>query len=401
MAGTFTGTVAFGQGFPVSIDSTPTVEFNNTTTAINDSFSYTDASGQTQTQTLALQAGPFLQVAAYNTNLHIGSVVLHGDVLFQRATIAGATTIVVGVAHVAPITRAARAARSRTAAARSSCRAPAAWPASSSAMRRWPSARSRPRRRSAWRSTRRTARSTPRVTVNGTDIPVNIPDQGFTFIANDVAINLDNLVEIDGNFRVSSGSFSGSGLQLFVGAGPYKWPAGDTAHTPGDVNPDAIGVLLDQGTVQYQAGTGDGLYALYASGTLSLIGLDGLTIQGNAVLEINTTGSQVVFHDPSAPTDPTKDHTLAREHIRLLGHRNHDQRRLDLLAHRQPRHHPRGRRDADPGHHRRRPLAHRLRPVHLRPHEQRRRVHHRPDRAASTCRACRSAASRCSAPTSD
>ncbi len=79
------------------------------------------------------------------------------------------------------------------------------------------------------------------VTVGGNPISIDIPDlqseHDFLAVAQGLTINLDNLVEIDGNFAVSAGFFSGTDMTLFVGSGPYE--------TNKVVNPNAIGVLVN------------------------------------------------------------------------------------------------------------------------------------------------------------
>src|SRR5262249_28333377 len=100
VAGSLTATPAL-NGLPVSFTSTVTVEFNNTNAAINDSFTLTDDTGAAQTQTLNLQAGPFVRVAAYSTTVTIGSTSLGGDFFFQSSKDKnGATTIEIGVANL-------------------------------------------------------------------------------------------------------------------------------------------------------------------------------------------------------------------------------------------------------------------------------------------------------------
>ena len=133
------------------------------------------------------------------------------------------------------------------------------------------------------------------VTVNGTAIPIKI-DAGTTFavVAQDVNLNLGNLLEIKGNFALSSNSFSGTGLTLFVGSGPYD-------NADGSPNANAIGLVINQASLSFHlapgAGKADGLYALSATGSVALVGLDGLNLTFTSVsFLINTT---------SAPLSPT------------------------------------------------------------------------------------------------
>ncbi len=134
------------------------------------------------------------------------------------------------------------------------------------------------------------------VTVGGSPMPINIPKLDSPYFAvalSDVTINLDNLVEIYGNFTASSGSFSGNGLTLFVGSGPYQ--------TNGKVNSSAIGVLINNASLNYKQQSGG--YGLYATGTLAFAGLSGLNVTATVTLQINTTtdGSTVNFSSCTPP----------------------------------------------------------------------------------------------------
>ncbi len=110
-----------------------------------------------------------------------------------------------------------------------------------------------------------------KVVVNGVEIAIDLDTTGFTFLIQDVDINLGGLFEIRGDFRLSAGAFSGSGLEIFIGSGPSL--------IDGALNPDAIGVLITNATISYQsfgATAAEGLYAIYVTGTVTLLGLPGL-----------------------------------------------------------------------------------------------------------------------------
>src|SRR5205814_7651711 len=77
-------------------------------------------------------------------------------------------------------------------------------------------------------------------------------------------------------------TFSGTGLELFVGKGPSQ--------INGAANPDAIGVLVTNASLDFQRFGTD--YALFATGHLALVGLDGLTVTGDVTFQINTTQLQ-------------------------------------------------------------------------------------------------------------
>src|SRR6202022_344494 len=115
------------------------------------------------------------------------------------------------------------------------------------------------------------------------------------------------------------GAFSANNLTVFVGSGPYK-------NTDGSLNPSAIGVLLNNASVAYMAPTsgpnsGSGLYGLYATGTLSLVGLNGLTVTATVTLKINTTGASLSITDPANSANAiaigASSFSLAATHVDL------------------------------------------------------------------------------------
>ena len=76
--------------------------------------------------------------------------------------------------------------------------------------------------------------------------------------------------------------FAGDGLTIFLGRGPAKLDTGET-------NPLATGVLLTNGRIGLiRIGS---TYALVASGTVSLIGVAGVTLTGTVAARVNTTGA--------------------------------------------------------------------------------------------------------------
>ena len=110
---------------------------------------------------------------------------------------------------------------------------------------------------------------TDSVNVNGTEIPIKVTASRFVLIANDLKFDFGDLLEIRGNFTIDpgTGAFTGSGLEIFVGKGP-------SLNADGTPNPNAIGLLIKNAAISFKRdSSGPGLYALYATGTLSLIGL--------------------------------------------------------------------------------------------------------------------------------
>ena len=131
-------------------------------------------------------------------------------------------------------------------------------------------------------------------------ITINMPDatDKWQLIAQ-VSLNFDNLIEVDGTFAFTSGGFVASDVLVFVGSGCYQ-----TCVAPAQPG-SAIGLLIQHAQVSYldESSHGTGQYVLYATGAVSLVGLDGLTISGIVTVEINTTGT------PTNLTDPAKSQT--------------------------------------------------------------------------------------------
>ena len=90
--------------------------------------------------------------------------------------------------------------------------------------------------------------------------------------------------------------FAGSGLTIFLGRGPAKLDNGQ-------LNPLAVGALITNARVGLiQIGS---TYAVYATGTASLVGLNGLTITGTFTLLYNDTGKALnQLIDIPGSTDP-------------------------------------------------------------------------------------------------
>ena len=109
--------------------------------------------------------------------------------------------------------------------------------------------------------------------------------------AADIDLTIADFITIQGN--VSFGSaitvagqsakpFAGKNLDIFIGQGPYK-------NADGTINPNAIGVLLTNGTIG-MLDFGNGRFGLFATGNVAFVGLPGLNITGTVTVRINTTG---------------------------------------------------------------------------------------------------------------
>ena len=101
----------------------------------------------------------------------------------------------------------------------------------------------------------------------------------------DLTFDFGDLLEIRGDFAIGNdGSFHGSSLEVFVGRGPSKKDGAD--------NPDAVGVLIKNATIDFQKGTAG--FALRVTGSIALLGLDGLALAGSVAFQVNTTNADVV-----------------------------------------------------------------------------------------------------------
>ncbi|MDB2673704.1 hypothetical protein N9Y81_01985, partial [Akkermansiaceae bacterium] len=144
------------------------------------------------------------------------------------------------------------------------------------------------------------------VILNGAELPISFgPNEGnvFDISISDLTINIGDFVSISGNVAFSDGTidingvdvaaktFAGEDLEIFLGQGPLR--IGDE-----QLNPLAKGALLSNaqvGLIQLSNGGPNAppTYALVATGTISLIGVDGVTISAEATVRVNTTGEEI------------------------------------------------------------------------------------------------------------
>src|SRR5262249_31373501 len=102
----------------------------------------------------------------------------------------------------------------------------------------------------------------------------------FSLSGASLDLTIGNFVTIQGSFSFSNTtitvngtstqvpSFAGDGISLFVGQGPLK-------NADGTTNPNAVGVLLSNAQIGL-LNFGSGKFALFASGSIAFVGLDGL-----------------------------------------------------------------------------------------------------------------------------
>ena len=146
------------------------------------------------------------------------------------------------------------------------------------------------------------------IAVGSTTIQLGVPNGpnsstgGFTPIAaHSWSVNLGNVsIDLGGFVTLSAGSFSidssgyyvASGVELFFGDGPYR--LGDPV--TGALNPDAIGLLISATSFKAYINPNDSSkFAIAASGNVTLVGLDGLTLTEQSInVRINTSGQAQV-----------------------------------------------------------------------------------------------------------
>ena len=147
------------------------------------------------------------------------------------------------------------------------------------------------------------------IKIGGRDIPIVFAaneDMAFDVSISDLTLNIGDFVTISGNVAFSDGFISGDGvdsvdiavrtfagedLEIFLGQGPLR--IGDETF-----NPLAKGALLTDsriGLIQIPGATESdpSTYALVATGTVELIGVDGVIISAEASIRVNTTGRAV------------------------------------------------------------------------------------------------------------
>ncbi|HEY3484876.1 MAG TPA: hypothetical protein VGK49_05795, partial [Ilumatobacteraceae bacterium] len=131
------------------------------------------------------------------------------------------------------------------------------------------------------------------VEVDGREITISFgPDEGDSveLSVSGASLNIGDFVTIEGDVTIdtTSGLFAGTNLEVFLGKGPARLD-------DDSINPLAVGVLLTNATVGVvRRGTGPNFtYAVFATGTLQIIGVNGVTVVGTATVRFNNTGSAV------------------------------------------------------------------------------------------------------------
>ena len=126
--------------------------------------------------------------------------------------------------------------------------------------------------------------------VGDDEVTINVQKYTTTskvrFELRNVDVNFGNLIEVYGDFSVGGGAFSATNLDVFVGNGKYKLESGE-------INDNAIGVVLSNGKIDYLKASSANGYALRGAGGLELVGLEGLSVSGMTTLLINTSKQKI------------------------------------------------------------------------------------------------------------
>ena len=133
------------------------------------------------------------------------------------------------------------------------------------------------------------------IVVGGRSIPIRFgQDESaagtiFELSFSNLSLNIADFVTIEGSIAFTTvgnrSTFAGDGLDIFLGQGPARLENGD-------INPLATGVLLSDariGLIKLSGAAGD-TFALHAEGTIRLLGVEGISITGTAVVDVNNTG---------------------------------------------------------------------------------------------------------------
>ena len=101
-----------------------------------------------------------------------------------------------------------------------------------------------------------------------------------------LTLTIGNYVSIQGSISYTNNAFAGNGLAIFVGQGPAYLASGAT-------NPLAVGILITDAQIGLVKGAGANSYALFATGTATVLGVSGLTVTGTVTVQFNNTGAMV------------------------------------------------------------------------------------------------------------
>ena len=288
MAGSFSADVGLTKGLTDklggSFTTTVNVQINTLTTNVNDSVEVGGAS-----LPLVLPRGPYLRASINNAQLTFGNYRLSGSFLFEKATDYGPDGVTGGdgpdlqVLTIAMLglTLAERATSSSPFVPKALSNISGVLLIISRGSETGYVLNLRASINGQVLSAVVNTLHTPvdrTVVVNGSEIRVkagSLPTGTYINVGvEDVAFDFGGVLEIRGDFVLDGNGFHGTNLEVFVGKGP-------------STDDDAIGILITNATVDFFK-FDNGTYAINVSGTVALIGLDGLQISGNVSFRINT-----------------------------------------------------------------------------------------------------------------
>ncbi|MDQ7993914.1 MAG: hypothetical protein REI45_14680, partial [Propionicimonas sp.] len=123
------------------------------------------------------------------------------------------------------------------------------------------------------------------VVLGGQTVAVKYPAAPETLFALAItggSLKIGDFVSIEGSISFDGDRFAGTGLKVFLGSGP-------AILEDGSLNPLAVGVLLSEATIGLlRVGSS---YALVATGTVSILGVPGITLTGTTSVRYNQTGT--------------------------------------------------------------------------------------------------------------
>ena len=285
VAGSFTTTgvtVTLPSG--LSLDATVfALAINTTSAAVTEPFTI-----DTTTTTLTLPAGPYVSVSATGVHLTLASLgILQGDFTFERQGSGASAVTVIAAANV-------------TVSALHLTNGSGAMVLTSTGVAGLLQATITTGTVTGNGNLRFNNTGTAidqTVTVGGQPMEIQFGSgEGnvFSVAVDGLTFNVGNFVTIQGNVSLGSytladstaaQSFAGTGLSVFLGQGPATLASGAT-------NPLASGILISGATVGViQIGSGScATYAFVASGTATVLGVNGLTLTGTVTVAFNNTG---------------------------------------------------------------------------------------------------------------
>jgi hypothetical protein len=264
------------------------IQLSTLTSAVSQAFTVAGT-----TTTLTLPAGPYVSLMATNLTLSFGGASLQGSFAFSRQTAADGTAQITIAATGVTV----------SAGSASLTNGQGAFIVTSGGIAGLLSGNAAAGDSSGGASVSGTVLLRINTTTNTLDVTVPVGGQSVEiafgsgevatsagpFIALSVSsltLTIGNYVSIQGSISYTNNAFAGNGLTIFVGQGPAYLASGA-------INPLAVGVLITDAQVGLIRGAGANSYALFATGTATVLGVSGLTVTGTVTVQFNNTGAAV------------------------------------------------------------------------------------------------------------